>query len=221
MTETEDIAALIGALGGDDRESFDRARTRLVNVGEPAVAPLLAALETSKPFVRDTICRILGRMGPRARAAVPTLIGTLHQDDPDTAASAAIALGQIGDAQAVPDLIDGLKDSNFICTMSAIALGRIGDRRAVGPLIAVLADGDKFWVPRGGAAVALGSMGEIAREALPALKEALGYDCENSGEKWDQRSREAVEDAIRRIEHPGSETGLRGRGYRYEMWGVY
>ena len=72
MVEATEITALINTLSGDDRAAFDRACERLGKIGEPAVAPLLAALAQSKPVVQDFICRIFGRMGPQAEAAVPT-----------------------------------------------------------------------------------------------------------------------------------------------------
>jgi len=91
----------------------------------------------------------------------------------------------------------------------------------VEPLIAVLQDHDKFWVPRGAAAVALGDLGEMAAAALPALREALKYDCDGAGENWDLRAREAVADAIAHISDTEAVCSLKGKGYRYEMWGIH
>jgi len=134
---------------------------------------------------------------------------------------AAEALGSLGDPVAVPALVEALKDKNYVSVCAAAALAKIKDPRAVQPLIAVLQDQEKFWVPRGAAAVALGDLGEIATAALPALREALEYDCDTSGEKWDQRAREAVADAIAHISDAKAACSLKGNGDRYEMWGIY
>jgi HEAT repeat protein len=135
--------------------------------------------------------------------------------------AAADALGSLGDPVAVPALVEALKDKNYVSVCAAAALAKIRDPRAVEPLIAVLQDQDKFWVPRGAAAVALGNLGEMATPALPALREAFKYDCDGLGEKWDLRAREAVADAIAHISDAGAVCSLKGKGFRYEMWGIY
>jgi HEAT repeat protein len=137
-------------------------------------------------------------------------------------ARAADALGSLQDPTAVPALIEALNDPNYVCVCAANALAQIKDSRAVEPLVRVLQNSDKFWVPRGAAAVALGLLGELAKSALPALREALQYDCtDENDEKWDLRAREAVEDAVLHITNPSAECSLKGRGYRFEMWGIY
>jgi HEAT repeat protein len=51
--------------------------------------------------------------------------------------SAATALGEIGDPQAVDSLITALEDEDdYVCRAAAEALGQIGDARAVEPLVA-------------------------------------------------------------------------------------
>ena len=136
-------------------------------------------------------------------------------------ASAADDLGALGDPAAVPALIEALNDPNFVCVCAALALAEFKHPDAVQPLIRVLEDRDKFWVPRGAAAVALGRMGELAKAALPALKKAREYDCEHAEDKWDMRSREAVDDAILHIVEPSAPCSLLGKAPRYEMWGIY
>jgi HEAT repeat protein len=135
-------------------------------------------------------------------------------------AKAADELGALGDPAAVPALIEALSDENYVCVCAALALAQMKHPNGVEPLVRVLEDSDKFWVPRGAAAVALGHMGELARPALTALTKAREYDC-NTGEKWDLRAREAVEDAIRHIMNPSAGCSLAGRAPRFEMWGMY
>ena len=136
-------------------------------------------------------------------------------------ASAADDLGALGDPTAVPALIEALSDPNFVCVCAAMALAQLKHPDAVEPLIRVLEDSEKFWVPRGAAAVALGRMGELGRPALAALTKACEYDCEHAADKWDLRAREAVEDAIRHITDPSAQCSLLGRPPRFEMWGIY
>jgi len=130
------------------------------------------------------------------------------------------ALASSGDPRAVPVLIEALNDSDGF-VYAGRALAKLRDARAVQPLIDVLRDHDKFWVRRGAAAVALGNLGDIAIPALPALREALQYECEGAGEKWDLRAKEAVADAIAHILDPSAPCSLKGKGYRFEMWGTY
>ncbi|MCU0631295.1 MAG: HEAT repeat domain-containing protein [Methanoregulaceae archaeon] len=64
-------------------------------------------------------------------------------------------LGETGDPQAVPALIEALGDPT-ISWLAAESLGKIGDERAVEPLIAVLGSDEK-WLRRN-AAEALGKL---------------------------------------------------------------
>jgi len=90
---------------------------------------------------------------------VDTLIDLLksrHQLDREKAAD---YLGEIGDARAVPALIEALADPS-ISWIAAESLGKLGDPRAVQPLIAALGS-DERWLRRN-AATALGLIGDPA-----------------------------------------------------------
>jgi HEAT repeat protein len=156
---------------------------------------------------------------------VDKLNATIESDNPFAAqyarAEAARELGRLGDPAAVPALVAALSDPNYLCVSAALALAQIGDPRAIEPLGAVLEDQNKFWVPRGAAAVALGMFGGAARPAVAALERALEYDVAESGEHWDVRARQAVEDALTHIADPTQACALTGKGYRFEMWGIY
>lgn len=208
------VPVLIEALSVDDSRVREAAMKTLIEIGDPAVAPLTEALVSQNVSISGRIAQALGMIAKTATptsSLVPILIEVLqHQSQDDDAAyysraEAASALGRIGDNSAVPALIDALADPNYLCVSAAMALGEIGDTRAIGPLVEVLSDKDKFWVPRRAAAVALGNMGNSAKSAIDALTAALDYDTTNSGEKWDERAREAVVDAINRISVPSAQ----------------
>jgi HEAT repeat protein len=83
-------------------------------------------------------------------------------------------LGEIGDPEAVPALIEALSDPT-INWLAAESLGKIGDERAVGPLISVLGSDEK-WLRRN-AAEALGKLhNTIAVEPIIRLLNDRKHD---------------------------------------------
>lgn len=143
----------------------------LSQMGTPAVAPLIAALNSPMGKVRlEAIAKALGKIGKpavedliaafyhtntRARewiilalgetremSAVKPLIDGLHYPDTDLSYQARVALKKIGDP-AVPMLLDALKDPNQnVRRHAAIALGDIGNSTAVDMLKTALPDSD-------------------------------------------------------------------------------
>jgi HEAT repeat protein len=79
----------------------------------------------------------------KAKADVKGLTKALrYKKDFEVPGRAARALGEIGDARAVPPLIAALNDEHMSLRWDAAdALGKIGDARAVEPLIAAFKDG--------------------------------------------------------------------------------
>jgi hypothetical protein len=117
-------------------------------------------------------------IGPSGEAAVPVLIEALKERDVVLSSRAASALGKIGPAAraVAPALIATLqdKDRDFITRANAArALGQIrADVKTVVPvLLEALADKDRDVRTR--AAEGLGHIGPAAREAIPALRQAL------------------------------------------------
>jgi HEAT repeat protein len=176
---------------------YEAVRAAVVELGTPAVPPLIQALGDEDIDVRRAACRALGEIGDRqavppliqalrdwnVRAAacealvkigapaVPHLIQALGDGDWHVREAACEALGEIGDGQAVPPLIQALGDGDSDVRAAACrALGAIGDRQAVPPLIQALGDGD--WHVREAACEALGEIGD--RQAVPPLIQALG-----------------------------------------------
>lgn len=130
-------------------------------------------------------------------------------------------LGLYNIKEAVPALLEKLHHHNYLCVCACKALSRIKDPVALEPLVNVLQDEQKFWVPRGAAAIAIGDFGLLAKHLLPQLERSLHYEIKDSSEKWDERAKNAVADSIRKITDPNSQSMLKGKGVKYEMWGIY
>jgi HEAT repeat protein len=167
------VPVLIEALAVPDDRIRTASYTTLARLGDVALSALTKALDSDDPAVRDGAIRAIGIMKRPAHAPIesplPGLLRLLAQgsasltdNDLKTryeSAAAATALGELRDPAAVPVLIDALSNPNHLCVSAALALGKIAHPSAVEPLIGVLRDANKFWVPRGAAAVALGDMG--------------------------------------------------------------
>lgn len=113
-----------------------------------------------------TIGPLLDHSGEMKQIFYLSLLPLLKYPEPQVRASAAFALGYLGNAQAVPDIVALLKDSDWMVqSLAAEALGKLGDVQAVPDLLALLKDTDQ-WV-QSFAAEALGKLGDI--QAVPEL----------------------------------------------------
>ncbi len=105
-------------------EDLDRCRA--------ARTLLVPAFRDPEPLVRRHAALLALQLGP---LAVQPLRPLLRGGDPDTRLQVIQVLGEIGDGQAIPDLVAGLSDAAPILRQrSAWALGRIGDPVASTPL---------------------------------------------------------------------------------------
>jgi putative membrane-bound dehydrogenase-like protein len=134
------------------------------------VAPFVAALSDETLAVRLAALRHLGDLGnPEAVGAISALLGA---DDSAIRREAATALGRIGDASAVPTLLDHAKDlsDRFVDHAFIYALIELGD---IETLAEALADADAPWDTRKAALIALDQLGYEALQAehvLPFLR---------------------------------------------------
>lgn len=162
---------LVDLLG--DRYDYvrDGAADALVELGDPAVAPLVQALGSARASVRELAAVSLGRVGT-VRAVRP-LISLLSDTSPRIRTAAAEALGHIRSTVAVEPLIEAVQDSApGVRVGAAAALGAIGDARAVAPLIRTLRDANVR--VRTAAVAALGLLGaQTSGEAASRAAEAL------------------------------------------------
>jgi len=137
------------------------------------VSTLVQRLGDADPAVREHAAAQLGRLGPRAPAAVEPLVAALGHADPYMRGAAAAALGRIGDA-ALPALTRALaSDNGELRWSAAIALGRLGAAAAgaLPDLIRLLADPQPQ--VRQVAAATLGGLGAAAQAAVPSLTRCL------------------------------------------------
>lgn len=140
---TETLDELLDKLGNDSVPVRYAAANKLGKLGDRVAVPyLIAALDEEDDKVKDNLIYALGELGDHS--AVPVLSRILRKDKSDRLRKcAAKALGMLGSATAVEDLISALNDEDFKVRKSAArALGQIGDKRAVPALKKALDDPD-------------------------------------------------------------------------------
>ncbi|MGP0065868.1 MAG: HEAT repeat domain-containing protein, partial [Isosphaeraceae bacterium] len=146
----------------------------LVRIGGPAVPALLEILNGPNGDMRVCAAAALARIGPAARAAVPSLIRAIEHPDPKREPPvlqlyAIRALGRIGpEAKAAVPALNGLLDEGGDTFFDAVlALDRIGAPPVRKLLVDFLREGDPD------DAYQLAWLGPKAREAVPSLRETL------------------------------------------------
>jgi HEAT repeat protein len=189
MARPESSRAAAAALG--DPSAIMRATTAraVLSLGPGEVSTLiLPLLHDRDEFVRREAAYALGLT--HSRIGVTALAAALEVDKkPSVRGAAAVALGQIGDAEAVPALSGALsrrvqgsglfnrlrrrkvEEDEFVRRSAAISLGLIGSREAVPVLVEALSNERTPGDVRREAARALGLIGDPA--AVPALRAAL------------------------------------------------
>lgn len=174
------VPALIAALKDRDRGVSGSAAVALGQIRDPRVLPaLIAAMEDSDAGSGNRRARREDAASAPGAGPVAELIGQLHDFDIRRRASAAEALGRLGDRNAVPALIALLEDeermrpdSRVMGRAAAGALARIGGERALSTLLAALENEQSYPGLRIEAAVALCDIDDP--RVVPALIGALG-----------------------------------------------
>ena len=131
----------------------------------PIVIPWLASTSVE---AQQAAAEILGELGdPRA---IPQLVRSIGNQDPQVRVRVVNALGRIGTAAVVVPLIDRLDDDKAEVRLAAVEqLMSSGDRRAVIPLVGLFTE--PSIEVRVAAVTAVGRLGD--RAALPALLRLL------------------------------------------------
>ena len=179
------VEPLIGKLSDAESSVREAASDALIQLGAPSVVSLIEKLGDIDNPVNEPAVQILDGLGEGklARAvtgalkgskeelqnlvalqdkrALTPLVSALNGGNQAIQLTAAGALGEFGEVDAVEPLIEKLQDeSQSLRQAAAHALGRLGDERAVGPLIV------KLGAPES-------SVREAASEALVQLGEAV------------------------------------------------
>ncbi|WP_165394723.1 HEAT repeat domain-containing protein [Methanofollis fontis] len=167
---------LILALQNRNADTRYEAAVALGKREDPAaIEPLRSALSDPEPGVRWVAMEALGAIG---RPALPVLIELLASDDVDVRWGAAIALGDIGDREAVEALAARLEDTDrYVRTRAALALAAIGGPAL--PALAAVVEGGSA-EGRWAAALALGKAG--LEEGVPPLSRLLRDG--DTGVRW-------------------------------------
>lgn len=168
MEREDNIKILIDSLEDEDELVRTQACESLELIGEPAVQPLINALNNPNKNIRRYSARVLGNMGNEK--AIEPLIQNLRDDNKWVRRETSGALSKMGDP-AIEPLIHLLDDSDWkVRGGAAWALGGIASKRAVEPLIKSLLEDDNGFV-RSGAAIALGNIED--ERAVEPLKKAM------------------------------------------------
>jgi HEAT repeat protein len=127
----EAVPALARLLDDERQEVRRCVLMALLKIGPAASAMSrlvkLITNESDPPGDRKWAAVLLGRIGPGAGDAIPALVNSLEDEDPEVRTAVIEALGEIGAAarEAVPALI-GLLDDPNVRNVVAYALGGIG-----------------------------------------------------------------------------------------------
>jgi HEAT repeat protein len=175
------VPALIQALNGKEIGLRSMAAAALGEIGQYATdaqPELIKALKDPEASVRWQAAQALGRLPP-SEAAAAALGPMLSDKNRDVRLRAADAIAKMGPfaAKAHEDLLQALKGNDrYVRSSVAEALAKSG-RADVG--VPVLIEGLKDVQVGMWAAEALGEIGAPARQALPALLEAMKGDNDN------------------------------------------
>lgn len=153
VTEGGDLRQLALVVGWLEGAAVERALTRLLG----------------KSGARGEVLEALVRHGP---GVTELLIEQLGSEELEVRKAAAVALGRIGDARAVPALVELLEEDTEVVIAVADALAKIGDPRAFESLLARV--GDPVAAVRQSVVGALNSLGspEMPARVLPLLSDA-------------------------------------------------
>lgn len=164
----EGAEILISALGSQDPKLRGWSTQILVKLDTQALPALTAAIKDSSPAINQEIFNILGKI--KGKDSFDILIATLKGENFKKQILAAKTLGEIGDPQAMPQLLVALSDADpDVRIAAATALGKFRAPQTY-PNIADLLDDVEINVRMAAAKV----LGEIHDPiTIPYLAEAL------------------------------------------------
>ena len=175
LKAAKNFKGLIGALKYKDSSVRKEAIEALVDIGKPAVEPLIDALNDKDINIQLLAVESLGKIGDER--AIEPLIKAFKDGMSLVRSAAVVALRKFKDTRAVETIIKALKDSySDVQINAAWSLAALKDTMAVEPLIENLKDRDSE--VRKAAAYALGEIGDS--RAVEPLIEAIKANKANS-----------------------------------------
>jgi HEAT repeat protein len=166
MVHVDEIQRLILALQRDP-DTRSKARVRLIEIGAPAVGPLLQAVQSEHGPQAWIAADLLGEL--RDPRALPALIDALRVSNATLSSMAVKSLLRFDNLDPVPILIDALPHAHLMTQQTIVlALKRLADGRALFPLLDYLA-GVESPTLRCGVIQALGALGDP--RAIPAIQQ--------------------------------------------------
>ena len=128
-----DVANLARLLDHKDPQVKYEAAEALSKIGDRAAGPLIATLQYPDEDVRWKAAIALGEIGNPA--AIAPLISLLSDDDRHVRSQAAHALSMIGEPAVPPQIAALKRSDAGIRGGSALALGDLGNVDAIEPLV--------------------------------------------------------------------------------------
>ncbi|WP_300608658.1 HEAT repeat domain-containing protein [Methanohalophilus sp.] len=168
------VEVLIENLANENVSVKSEVVRSLVDIGEPAVAPLIQALENDNPDIRKNSAIALGKIGDER--AIEPLLDLLDDDNREVRHAAEIALGNIGE-ESIDLLVSYAKNQDnavYSRTIAVIVLGEYGEK-AVPSLIQLLSD-DEYFLLHPDVRSALNKIGDPAVEPLIGLLDSADPD---------------------------------------------
>ena len=164
------VPEIVLAVNNSKLNCQTNAAYALGKIGGAAVAGLIELLKSTEPLVRSGAAWALGNIGPASGEAVQFLTEALKDKDNSVRYYAAEAIGKIN-VSGLTALVEALGDKNVdVSNAAAHSLIVIGGP-AIPELIKTLRRDEPLF--KINAAVVLGGIGPSAKEAVPALEEAL------------------------------------------------
>lgn len=142
-TVSEYIDAMARAVVRGDDAMRNRMFIKLRIVGEPAVKPLIKALDDKRPGVTEYVAFTLGWLA--SEEAVPHLTKLLDEADPDQTRATLKALGNMKAVKALPKMRPFLKSDNVEVRRDAVySLGLLRDEQVLDDLQTATEDKDEL-----------------------------------------------------------------------------
>ena len=164
---THSIPYLMDSLSNEYWMGRNLAAQALTDMGNEAVSPLVAALQSDDKERRFWSIKILGKM--HEKSAFNEILRFLKDSDPEIRMAALEALSDFGEPVAIPSIIEKFIDSAWVVRKSASKAITAFEQLAVQPLLKVLVSENedmKYW--------ALRALGEIKPKGItPVLMQRL------------------------------------------------